>query len=171
VRAIDAANFFIDVCAKSPDRDYMTNLRLHKLLFYAQGWSLVLRGAPLFGDVVEAWQSGPVVPAVFGELRINGKNPIMEPAKGYSESDVSDEDAQFLIDVLVHHESSLAFGLVDLTRTLPCWRNHQYRNEDIPLDEIRADFETLTPRLATLSERVQRMPVSHGIPLSEDFDE
>ncbi|GHU75690.1 hypothetical protein AGMMS49992_20150 [Clostridia bacterium] len=67
MKAIDAANFLIDICAKSDQHDYMTNLRLQSLLFYAQGWSLVLRGEPLFDDPIEAWDHGPVVPSVLLE--------------------------------------------------------------------------------------------------------
>lgn len=48
-RAIDVANFFIDLANSDPD-DCMTNLRVNKLLYFAQAWSLVRRGKPLFPD-------------------------------------------------------------------------------------------------------------------------
>ncbi|MCH7691617.1 MAG: DUF4065 domain-containing protein, partial [candidate division Zixibacteria bacterium] len=36
-------------------------MKLHKLLYYAQAWSLVWDERPLFQERIEAWVSGPVV--------------------------------------------------------------------------------------------------------------
>ncbi len=41
----------------------------HKLLYYCQGWALAEFGAPLFDDEIEAWDNGPVVPAVWRHER------------------------------------------------------------------------------------------------------
>ncbi|MDR3231470.1 MAG: DUF4065 domain-containing protein [Synergistaceae bacterium] len=40
-------------------------MKLQKLLFYCQGYSLALTGEPLFEDPIEAWQYGPVVRKVY----------------------------------------------------------------------------------------------------------
>lgn len=47
----------------------VSNLMLQKLLYYAQGWSLVLRHKPLFNEEIEAWVHGPVVPSVFRRFK------------------------------------------------------------------------------------------------------
>ena len=39
----------------------MTALKLQKLVYYAQAWSLVWDEEPLFPDPIEAWANGPVV--------------------------------------------------------------------------------------------------------------
>lgn len=39
--------------------------RLHKLLYYVQGYHLAWRGRPAFDDDVEAWEKGPVVAALW----------------------------------------------------------------------------------------------------------
>lgn len=39
--------------------------RLHKLLYYVQGYHLAWRGSPAFDDDLEAWQKGPVVAALW----------------------------------------------------------------------------------------------------------
>lgn len=44
----------------------VSNLKLQKLLYYCQAWHLAITGEPLFGDRIEAWVHGPVVPRVFG---------------------------------------------------------------------------------------------------------
>ncbi len=38
----------------------MTAMKLQKLVFYCQAWSLVWDDEPLFGEKIEAWANGPV---------------------------------------------------------------------------------------------------------------
>jgi uncharacterized phage-associated protein len=52
----------------SDESDPLTPLRLQKLLYYAQGWSLALLGKPLFQEPIEAWRKGPVVPQIYHRL-------------------------------------------------------------------------------------------------------
>lgn len=40
-------------------------MKLQKLLYYSQAWSLVWDGKPLFSSKIEAWANGPVVREVF----------------------------------------------------------------------------------------------------------
>lgn len=40
-------------------------IKLHKLLYYCQAWSLVWDERPLFNARIEAWANGPVVPSVY----------------------------------------------------------------------------------------------------------
>lgn len=47
----------------------ITNLKLQKLLYYAQGWHLVFYDRPLFGDKIEAWIRGPVVPIIYHQYQ------------------------------------------------------------------------------------------------------
>jgi uncharacterized phage-associated protein len=39
----------------------MTAMKLQKLVYYCQAWSLVWDEKPLFDETIEAWASGPVV--------------------------------------------------------------------------------------------------------------
>ena len=43
----------------------MTTMKLEKLLYYCQGWSLAWDGVPLFEDELQAWANGPVCYATF----------------------------------------------------------------------------------------------------------
>ncbi len=54
----------------------LTQMKLQKLLFFMQGWHLGLTGEPLFENDFEAWDYGPVVPAVYQEFRDFGINGI-----------------------------------------------------------------------------------------------
>ena len=42
-------------------------LAAHKLLYYAQGWHLAWTGEAIFGDEIEAWAIGPIVPSIWDE--------------------------------------------------------------------------------------------------------
>ena len=61
MKAIDIANFFIDYNSHCVD-ETITNLKLNKLLYFAQGYSLALYDKPLFsenlkhGSMVLLWQ-------------------------------------------------------------------------------------------------------------------
>jgi uncharacterized phage-associated protein len=44
----------------------MTAMKLQKLVYYTQAWSLVWDEKPLFGERIRAWANGPVVPRLYG---------------------------------------------------------------------------------------------------------
>ena len=67
------ANHFVELFH---DLGGVSNLKLQKLLYYAQAWHLALYDEPLFQDRLEAWVHGPVVPPVFGAFKHNGWQPI-----------------------------------------------------------------------------------------------
>jgi len=50
-------------------RGPMQQLKLQKLLYYCQAWRLAYGREPLFGDRIEAWAAGPVVPNVWHNHR------------------------------------------------------------------------------------------------------
>lgn len=66
-QAIDVAEYLVHLAASEAgeDRDPICNLRLQKLLYYAQGWHLAAFGRVLFAGRVEAWTHGPVVKEVY----------------------------------------------------------------------------------------------------------
>jgi uncharacterized phage-associated protein len=43
----------------------MTAMKLQKLVYYSQAWSLVWDEEPLFDEEIQAWANGPVVPALY----------------------------------------------------------------------------------------------------------
>ncbi|GBE40964.1 hypothetical protein BMS3Bbin09_00852 [bacterium BMS3Bbin09] len=45
----------------------MTAMKLQKLLYYCQAWSLVWDDAPIFHERIEAWANGPVVRAIYND--------------------------------------------------------------------------------------------------------
>ena len=57
-------------------RSPMTAMKLEKLAYYCQAWSLVWDEEPLFPEAIQAWANGPVVPELFelhrGMFKVNG---------------------------------------------------------------------------------------------------
>jgi uncharacterized phage-associated protein len=78
--AFDVAVFFLKKVDRAND-DAITNLKLQKLTYYVQAWSLVLRRKPFFQESIQAWEHGPVVPAVYHHYSCYGKSGIPEPAE------------------------------------------------------------------------------------------
>lgn len=75
--ALDVAEYFLWLSANEQpdDPDYLTPLKLQKLLYFAQGWALVEWDAPLFGEPIDATPHGPVVAEV--AARYPGNQPIV----------------------------------------------------------------------------------------------
>ncbi len=59
-----------DVAASILDKTpSVSHMKLQKLVYYAQAWSLVWDDEPLFPEKIEAWVNGPVVPQLFAVLQ------------------------------------------------------------------------------------------------------
>jgi len=75
--AFDSNKIADTIIALSRNRNLdTTNLKLQKLLYYAQAWNLVFKDRPLFLESIEAWIHGPVVPSVFRRFRAYRWLPI-----------------------------------------------------------------------------------------------
>lgn len=60
----------------------ITNLALQKLLYFAHGIHLSRTKQPLVSGYFEAWQYGPVHPAVYRAFKPSGSAPIVDRAVG-----------------------------------------------------------------------------------------
>ena len=76
--AAAVANEFLTI-AKAQNKD-LTPLKLQKLVYFAHGWYLALTGEPLILETIQAWQYGPVIPALYREFRDYGNGTIGTPA-------------------------------------------------------------------------------------------
>lgn len=144
VRSVnDIANLFIDL-ANNGEEEFMTNLRLNKLLYFAQGWSMALLDKPLFSDEIEAWKYGPVVPAVYDEFKSYSGNPIDKAEQSYMEVPFEDDELELLLDVYEEYKKYSSAGLVDIThRKNSPWSEGFVDGERvvIPKETIKTYFE------------------------------
>ncbi len=74
----DVANYFLTL-ANEDVGDSISNLKLQKLVYYAQGFSLALRGEALFDETIEAWAHGPAIRELYHQYKDNGANAIEKP--------------------------------------------------------------------------------------------
>ena len=74
VPAQDVALAVIDFC--NEHGEWLTNLRLQKVLYYCQGWHLGYYGVPLFPERLEAWVHGPACPPVVEQYSRFEHRPI-----------------------------------------------------------------------------------------------
>lgn len=89
--AVDVASWFL----QQVDRDSgesITHLKLQKLVFYADAWSLALKGRELVCEPFQAWAHGPVAPSLWTQLSGNGWRALA--------SDVVTSNAEFDDDAL-----------------------------------------------------------------------
>lgn len=93
--ALQVANYFINKSIPGTDEN-ITNLKLQKLLYYAQGYYLAQNNLnPLFDDEIQAWAHGPVVPNVYRKFSNYKFMEIAEPSEdGFS--DLTDWHKDFL---------------------------------------------------------------------------
>lgn len=117
----DVADYFL---SKSDEEigDLISNLKLQKLVYYAQGFSLAINDIPLFEEEIEAWFHGPVVPALYHKYKENGGNGIMPPA--VVDFDKYTEDEKELLDEVydVYGQFS-AWKLRNMTHDEAPWKN------------------------------------------------
>lgn len=73
--ALDISAYFVHLANNQNESD-LTNLKLQKLLYFAQGEYLAKTGSPLFKDPIEAWDLGPVVRTVYDTFKECGPFPI-----------------------------------------------------------------------------------------------
>lgn len=75
----DAAQYFLSL--NDPEAGgAITHLKLQKLCYYAQAYSLALNDEPLFDEEFQAWEHGPVSRTIFDRYRVNGFLPIEKPS-------------------------------------------------------------------------------------------
>lgn len=94
-------------------------MKLQKLVYYAQAWSLVWDEKPLFRERIEAWVNGPVVPSLYRTHR--GRFDVA----AWPEGDPSrlDAKARETIDaVLKFYGDKSSQWLSDLTHAEEPWR-------------------------------------------------
>jgi len=77
--AHDVAKYFISLVCED-EGDNMTNLKLQKLVYYAQGYHIAMFDKPLFSDEIQAWLHGPVVPSLYRTYKEHGSGAIPCPS-------------------------------------------------------------------------------------------
>lgn len=109
IRVNDAADFLINLFKN--EEEGITNLKLQKLLYYAQGISFQRTGEALFDDELEAWDKGPVVYDVWKRFASYDRDPIRNSSGVRFETDTE----RLLLDVALMYGKYTSAKLVSMT--------------------------------------------------------
>lgn len=119
------------------DTEYITNLKLQKLLYYAQGMHLGFYGEKIFDEPILAWAYGPVVKSVYDQYKGNESHGIFEfdfPVENFT--DKEEDTLQFVNDSFGQFS---AWKLVDMTHSETPWKSALPGGE-ISVDVIQKYF-------------------------------
>ena len=142
IRVFDVAAYILERMGA------MTTMKLQKLVYYSQAWSLVWDEKPLFEEAIEAWANGPVVRDLFdyhrGVYQIS-LMPIGNPR-------LLDQEQRDTVDaVLEYYGDKPAQWLIDLSHKETPWIQMRQGlpitergNKIIPL-EVIADYYSSLP--------------------------
>jgi uncharacterized phage-associated protein len=140
---LDVANYFL--AKYDPDSgDEISNLKVQKLVYYAQGFHLALTGEPLFEESIEAWRHGPVVPTLYHALKEHGDKHIPASAKVDFGSILSSDQRELLDEVYETYGQFSAWKLRSMTHNEAPWKDADARgtNAVITHEELRDFFLT-----------------------------
>ena len=119
----------------------MTAMKLQKLVFYSQAWSLVWDEKPLFAERIEAWANGPVVPDLFDAHK--GQFTVTDQPNG-NRNKLTLTEQETVNAVLKFYGKKTAPWLSDLTHREAPWKEAR---EGVP-DGQRSNREITVAAMA-----------------------
>ena len=119
----------------------MSSMKLQKLVYYSQAYSLAWFDEPIFSDRIEAWTNGPVIPALWREHK---RLFLVENISAGNAGSVEGRNS-LVVDSVIDSLGGLSGKqLSDRTHSEGPWMNNydgydQYPNTPISHPEMR-DF-------------------------------
>ena len=120
LRADDVSRYFL-VIQDTETGETISNLKIQRLCYYAQGFALATLGKPLFLDDIEHWKHGPVVQSVWRNYRSYGSGPIPPPRDPLN-LNLYDPETRSLLDKIYElYGRFSAWELRNKTHSEPPW--------------------------------------------------
>lgn len=160
MKALDVANFFI-LTGSLNEGTEMTNARVNKLLYFAQGWHLAIYGTPLFSEDFEAWQYGPVINEIYQSFKICNSNAILETLGDFDINSLEENDIEFLTSVFCKYVDDSTSSLISKTHEKDTpWRKIYVagKNNIISKEEIKKYFGARKSQFKTIDDKIADMP-------------
>jgi len=115
----DVSEFYIKIANdESLGGDGMTNMRLQKLLYFAQGKHLAATGRPLFDETIKAWPYGPVVPPAYNKYKKYSNGTIETPVSIYTSDVFDNTEIKTILDVARWAEVYSTIALMNITHAV-----------------------------------------------------
>ncbi len=172
--ANDVADFFLSSVDSEIDGDQITNLKLQKLLYYAQGLSLAILDRPIFQEKIFHWEHGPVVDVIYHQYKTHQKAPLPPT---YIEPDKYQDDELYILNrVRSDYGQYSAWKLRNMTHQEQPWLR-TYQGAEITIEAMRDFFKKTVSvtsfnfDLKRMRERVETTPIAipQTIQNFEDF--
>jgi len=145
IQPIDVANFFLSAMDDDAG-DLISNLKIQKLVYYAQGVHLAMFDTTLFDEEILAWEHGPVVLSLYQEFKIFGKNAIEPNFTDFDMSIFSEAQKDMLKDVYNTFGQFSAWVLRNMTHDEFPWlettRNGKVIGSVISTELLKKYFKT-----------------------------
>jgi len=124
--------------------EVIDEMKLHKLLYFAQRESLAITNTPLFEGEFEGWKYGPVCREIRNSITPDG---ILD-----YDNDVSDECKYIINNIILEYGSLASWKLSDLSHKEISWKNARLGlsqgengNKKLKLEDIREDAKKVRP--------------------------
>lgn len=114
----DAAKFILE------QKGTLSTMKLQKLCYYAQAWSLVWDDKPLFDEDFEAWANGPVCPELF--YHTQGRFSIDKSDMKGSSSELNADQKETVLAVLDYYGDKDVQWLSQLTHMEEPWKEARH---------------------------------------------
>lgn len=126
-----------------------TTMKLHKLLYYCQAWSLVWDDAPLFSEKIEAWANGPVIRTLYNCHR--GVFELTPQTFTYGSSSVlTDTQMETINNVLAFYADKSVQWLVNLTHMESPWLNARKGLEPTERGNVEIELSAMAEYYSSL---------------------
>ncbi len=145
VQPIDVANFFLSAMDEDAG-DLISNLKMQKLVYYAQGIHLAMFDKELYSEEIKAWEHGPVIPSLYHEFKSCGRGAIEPNFESFSIDIFTKEQKEMLEDVYNTFGQFSAWMLRNMTHEERPWvestKNGTLRGSTVDKSLLKEYFKT-----------------------------
>jgi uncharacterized phage-associated protein len=134
------ADYFLAL-TNEDEGDLISNLKLQKLMYYAQGLHLAVRDAPIFPERIEAWRHGPVVPELYYAKKDFGSGPLPKP-ENIDFSQYDDATRSILDEVYSVFGQFAAWKLANMTHEEEPWKEAAENCTEISHESLKTFFRS-----------------------------
>jgi len=121
IDCLNVARYFIVRAYEDGIQAEMTNMKVQKLLYYAQSLHLALYDEPLFNDEIQAWRYGPVCPPAY-KFYSNFEAQQLPIPSGDDLGQIPNDKKDLLAEVWGYFGSYHAYKLSDMTHLEFPWK-------------------------------------------------
>lgn len=135
------------LCNRYKERsgEILDELKLHKLLYFAQRECIAITNEPMFSEIFKAWKFGPVNKEVRNAYKA-GNLAVYMPKT------VSDDNIYILNNIIEQYGVYTSWALSDMTHNEASWANarvglkpDENGNNDMKIEDIYKDAEKVRP--------------------------